>query len=124
MEAPLTLILAIGLLGLVYVVLPVVIDAYRRFAGTKMPTCPETRAIAAVELDAKHAALTAAVGIPELRVKNCSRWPEHRDCGQECIRGEAGDSLTTSIPFGEVVSGSFGTRADSAVKARREPGAV
>jgi hypothetical protein len=98
MQTPIMVILAVLALGLLFVVLPVVADAYRRFAGTKLPTCPETHAIAAVELDAKHAALTAAVGAPELRVKTCSRWPQRHDCPQDCVRELEDDPLTTAMP--------------------------
>jgi hypothetical protein len=99
MNSPFTLILAIAALGLLYVVVPVVAGAYRRFRGKKLPTCPATHAIAAVELDARHAALTAALGAADLRVKTCSRWPEHRKCGQECVRELEGDPLVTSVPL-------------------------
>jgi hypothetical protein len=99
MNSPFTLILAIAALGFVYVVVPVAAGAYRRFRGTKLPTCPATHAIAAVKLDAKHAALTAAVGAPDLRVKTCSRWPEHRNCGQECVRELDDAPVATSLPL-------------------------
>jgi hypothetical protein len=59
--------------------------AYRRFQGTRVVACPETKAPAAVAVDAIHAALTAVLGPPRLRLKRCSRWPERRDCGQECL---------------------------------------
>jgi hypothetical protein len=98
MQAPFLVILAVVALGLLYVVVPVVVGTYRRFAGTKIPTCPATHAIAAVDLDATHAALTAAIGAPKLRVKNCSRWPEHRGCAQECVHEVESDPLTTSMP--------------------------
>lgn len=72
--------------GMLYVVVPVVASAYRRFRGTRVVTCPETRDGAAVEVDARHAALTAALGGTELRLQDCSRWPERESCGQECLR--------------------------------------
>jgi hypothetical protein len=48
-------------------------------------TCPETGKPAAVEVDARHAAATAALGKPRLRLRDCSRWPERQGCGQECL---------------------------------------
>jgi hypothetical protein len=32
-----------------------------------------------------HAALTGFGKAPELRLSQCSRWPERADCGQECL---------------------------------------
>jgi hypothetical protein len=59
--------------------------AYLKFRGRRIVTCPETGQPAAVEVDARFAAASAVFGEPSLRLKSCSRWPEHRDCGQECL---------------------------------------
>lgn len=40
---------------------------------------------AIVEVDAVHAALTSALGQPDVRLQNCARWPLHQSCGQECL---------------------------------------
>ncbi len=61
------------------------IRGYRKFRGTRVVTCPETRAPVAVELDAGHAAATNLTGEADLRLKSCTRWPERQDCGQECL---------------------------------------
>ncbi len=74
------------LLGALYVVLPVVTEAYRWFRGNRTILCPETRSPADIRLDAGHAALTAAVGNPSLRLTDCSQWPERQDCEQECLK--------------------------------------
>jgi hypothetical protein len=29
--------------------------------------------------------LTSAVGLPDIRLKDCSRWPIKEQCGQECL---------------------------------------
>jgi hypothetical protein len=52
--------------------------------GRRRVFCPETGDVAIVRIDALHAAVSSAIGDPELRVLDCSRWPERRDCGQEC----------------------------------------
>ena len=62
-----------------------VLRGYRRYRGTRVVTCPETRKTVAVEVDAAHAAVTDLAGAPDLRLKSCSRWPERQDCGQECL---------------------------------------
>jgi hypothetical protein len=80
-----TLIGPIAALGGVYVVAPVVADAYRRFRGAKAVTCPENQRSAEVQLDVAQAAATAALGKPQLEVTSCSRWPERHYCGQECL---------------------------------------
>src|SRR5262245_12787354 len=62
-----------------------VLRVYRKFRGTRIITCPETKRAAAVEVDARHAALTAARGDRELRRRDCPRWPERRGCDQACL---------------------------------------
>jgi hypothetical protein len=59
--------------------------AYVDYHGTRIVTCPETEKSVAVELDARHAAITRLFGTPELRLENCSRWPERQNCPQDCI---------------------------------------
>ncbi|HZT59988.1 MAG TPA: hypothetical protein VFA21_15365 [Pyrinomonadaceae bacterium] len=62
------------------------VRAYWRSRGTRVVVCPETRRYVAVELDAAHAAATAGEeGGPELRLRACTRWPERRDCDQDCV---------------------------------------
>jgi hypothetical protein len=73
-------------LSVLYLVLRPLLHAYLKFRGTRVITCPETRKPAAVEMDAKHAAVTAVLGKESLRLSNCSRWPERRHCGQECLQ--------------------------------------
>ena len=56
-----------------------------RLRGTRVITCPETRAPAAVELDRGYGLLGTALGRPHFRLRDCSRWPEKSDCGQVCL---------------------------------------
>lgn len=58
---------------------------YQRYAGSRAVTCPQNRQPVAVSFDAWHAALTGLGGRTELRLSNCTRWPERIDCGQDCI---------------------------------------
>jgi len=53
--------------------------------GTRIVVCPESRDMVAVEVDAAHAALVTTHGRPDLRLESCTRWPERRACGQECL---------------------------------------
>jgi hypothetical protein len=87
MQTPLLVILAVAVVGATYVVLPVVAETYRRFRDTRRPVCPETGMPAEVMLNARHAAVTAAFGKPDLQVSGCSRWPEHHGCDQGCTKG-------------------------------------
>jgi hypothetical protein len=59
--------------------------AWLKFRGKLAITCPENYAAAGVNLDARHAAATALRGDPELRLSQCSRWPEKADCGRDCL---------------------------------------
>ncbi|MBZ5653815.1 MAG: DUF1761 domain-containing protein [Acidobacteriia bacterium] len=58
---------------------------YNTYRGTRTATCPETHATVAVRFRALRAAFTGLSGKPTLRLAECSRWPVHADCGQECI---------------------------------------
>ncbi len=59
--------------------------AYSRQRGERIVTCPETLAPAAVKADPGHAAVTGLMGHTELRLSDCSRWPERQGCGQDCL---------------------------------------
>lgn len=85
MEKPLLMIAVIAGIGLVYVLLPVMLDAFMRYRKMRRVHCPEANKAALMNVNAKAAALTAAQGKTQLRVSNCSLWPEKRDCAQRCL---------------------------------------
>lgn len=58
---------------------------YFQFRGKRLVTCPETHKTAAVELDARQAAREALAHKPRLQLTECTRWPDRKDCGQECL---------------------------------------
>ena len=62
-----------------------VVRAYLLFRGVRAITCPETKARAAVEVNAWRAAASAAMLRQGFRLQDCSRWPERANCGQECL---------------------------------------
>jgi hypothetical protein len=59
--------------------------AWRRWRGTRVVTCPENGRPAAVDLDLRYAMAGSILGRPELRLRDCSRWPERKGCGQICL---------------------------------------
>ena len=69
------LIAAIVVLGVFFLLLSSAAAAYLKFRGMRLVSCPETKEPAAVEVDAKYAALTAPIGEEGLRFKDFSRWP-------------------------------------------------
>jgi hypothetical protein len=75
------LIVGVIVLGVLYLGWRIGIKPYRQFRGKMLMTCPETHQLVGVAVDAKHAALTAFHGEPDLRLKECSRWPERQNCG-------------------------------------------
>jgi hypothetical protein len=85
MEKPLLMIAVIAGIGLVYVVFPVMMDAFMRYRKIRRVNCPEEEKTALMNIDAKGAALSAAKGKTQLRVINCSLWPEKRGCAQRCL---------------------------------------
>ncbi len=60
--------------------------AYLKYRGDRLITCPENRRPAGVVVDTRRVLLTTLEGKRDLRLSSCSRWPERRDCGQECLR--------------------------------------
>jgi hypothetical protein len=59
---------------------------FYRFHGTRVVRCPENGVHVAVHVDNTHAAATGLHGGPDLRLDSCTRWPQMRHCGQECLR--------------------------------------
>lgn len=81
--ALLVLVLAVGLF--VFRAIPAV-RAYFIYRGKRLITCPEIHKTEAVDVAAGEAALGAFLSEPTLRLKECSRWPERQDCGQDCLQ--------------------------------------
>lgn len=64
----------------------VVFRAWRAWRERRLITCPENERPAAVRVDAARAVAGSLTGRAELRLSECSRWPEKQGCGQECLR--------------------------------------
>jgi hypothetical protein len=79
-----SLILIVLLAALVMMV-GAALRAWRRYRGVRVVSCPETHERVAVEVDAPMAAAAAALGMHELHLRSCTRWPERAGCGQECL---------------------------------------
>jgi Protein of unknown function (DUF1761) len=80
--------LVLCFLGIALILLPAAIwisAIYRRYAGSRLVACPENQHAAVVGLDLRHAAATGVHGHPDLRLCNCTRWPERANCGQPCL---------------------------------------
>ena len=58
-------------------------DGYLR--RKRMLTCPETGEHVNLRIDVVHRIRTLLGGHEHLRVESCSRWPDRRVCGQECL---------------------------------------
>lgn len=82
MSAQLLVVLLIAGVAVIYSVVAII--AYRRMRGTRIIVCPETQEPAAVEVDAGHAALSAVREHDDIRLQQCSRWPERANCNQAC----------------------------------------
>ena len=79
------LTLAITAAALVVVGLRRALRTYLKFRGKRLVSCPETHQPAAVRVAAGTAAFKATIGNEQLRLSECSRWPEREACGQECL---------------------------------------
>lgn len=60
-------------------------DTYKRLSGSRLVECPENQRPAAVSIDTRHAAATGMDGHPDLRLCDCTRWPERMNCDQSCL---------------------------------------
>jgi len=58
---------------------------YNHYRGTRAVPCPKIHRQVAVSLDAFHAAITGFFKNPDLRVAQCTLWPNKVYCAQECI---------------------------------------
>ena len=87
MKTMLITIAMVVALGGLYVLLPLVINTFQRYRNKRVKICPETGSLAEVDIDARRAALTSAIGRPHLRIKNCTLWPKKKGCGEDCLKG-------------------------------------
>jgi hypothetical protein len=88
MPAPVQLVLGVAALvglGGLFLFGRRIVQAWLAYRGTRIVVCPETREMVAVAVDARHAAFSAPQGRPQLRLESCTRWPERKDCGQDCL---------------------------------------
>jgi hypothetical protein len=60
-------------------------EIYDRYSGSRLVACPENQQPAAVSINARHAAVTGIDVSPDLRLCDCTRWPERSKCGQACL---------------------------------------
>jgi hypothetical protein len=74
------IVLVAGIIALV-----LLFRRYAQLRGSRVVTCPETKEPVGVEVDAGRAAVTSMVGKPTFELTQCTRWPERRDCGRECL---------------------------------------
>ncbi len=84
-ENPAMLIGAILTLAALFILAPISLHVYGRYRLRKALWCPETGHCASVQINAGRAAGSSLFGEPKLRVKDCARWPERRDCDQGCL---------------------------------------
>lgn len=85
-----TVLLLVPVILIVAVAIPffsAVGATWRYYRGPTEVTCPRTTEPATVRLGTCRAAFTAAVGSPDLKVKNCSLWPKFAGCDQKCVEG-------------------------------------
>jgi hypothetical protein len=77
--------LVIVALGVAVAIVHAALVVLGNYRGPMSVTCPETRAPVGVEVDRNEAFITTLFGKPDLRLHDCTRWPEKRDCDQACI---------------------------------------
>jgi hypothetical protein len=86
-------IVLIGLAALVLLGGILLLRRTARYRGVRLVECPQNGEPAAVHLHAAKAAWKWARH-PQLRLHDCTRWPERAGCGQDCL------AQIESTPFG------------------------
>jgi hypothetical protein len=75
-------------------------NGYLHLRGQRIVTCPETKLPAGVQLAAAKITGESILGVANLELSDCTRWPEKRGCAQEClsqIRNSNEDCLVGTI---------------------------
>jgi len=98
----LVLVGSILALGALYVLLPWALHVYRHYRWRYALRCPETGKLTSVQIDPGRAARSALFGDPALEVTDCARWPEKKDCDQDCMEevADKGWALRAHRPGG------------------------
>jgi hypothetical protein len=89
MKEPGLVILGVVAVGFLFVVLPVALTAAGRYRQPRVLICPEAGRAARVTADARHVAVTAALGREHIRVAACTLWPARRGCAEICLEAPA-----------------------------------
>ncbi len=80
--------IAVLTVALFYILVPYGMFAFAAARRPRLLTCPQSLREASVQLDAIRAGLTAPLrGLPVLRVRACSEWPQRAGCDQACMKG-------------------------------------
>jgi len=79
-----TVLAGLAAVAFVFVVAPVAGSVYLRLLAPRWLRCPETQQLAAVAVDARHAAWTAMFSGPRLRIRSCTLWLRRAGCAQRC----------------------------------------
>jgi hypothetical protein len=85
MSHPWIVLFAIAATAILYVLMPIVVSVFAQYRKRRIVRCPETGMTAEIKIDARHAAATAIPGPPEVRVADCSQWPDRKSCDQACL---------------------------------------
>ena len=82
-----TALLAIGIIfaAIILIQFVRVLRTYFILRGARIISCPENHRDATVRVAAIKGALKSAIGNQNFRLSDCSRWPEKKNCGQDCL---------------------------------------
>jgi hypothetical protein len=84
MTMPYTVIGAMLAIGVIYVVIPLLVGAYRTWHAPRLVACPHQGVAAEVTVKPWRAAATSLFRKPWLEVKSCTFWPECHGCDEGC----------------------------------------
>jgi hypothetical protein len=61
------------------------VPVWRKARASRHVDCPAAAHVAMVDLDPWYAVRMRTLGNRELRVLDCSQWPQRRHCNQNCL---------------------------------------
>ena len=82
---PWVVLLAVSVVGLVFVVVPVAVVTFAHWRRPLRLTCPRAASEAQIRVSATRAAVAAVLGRAAPGIERCSLWPTLRGCREECL---------------------------------------
>jgi hypothetical protein len=75
----------LGVIAILFVIVPIGGSVYAQFRRPKLVRCPTRNGDAVICVNPVRAAVAESLGV-RIMIAECSLWPKHGTCGQDCLR--------------------------------------